>query len=283
MSPAWPRILAASTSLMPKTLVSVVPLAITAAAQRVRFSTRARSIRRRSATSARAIALRSRSTTAAGRIRPRSLAAASADSSVGAPPGCRSRSRRWSRLTTVRRSWASSSRRSERSRSTALWSSGPTRRRSGWLWATLATLAASMPSVLRPWPRASRRARAASVAGTSSTVSSRATSCCARRWPRPVAPSTAQIRSGQRSAQRRSRSSMALVAGSRSSPRMRPLGSSATAVCDDLWGSMPMVITWCLLEWRGRWSTAAGNLSSGERLTPLSSHADGGRWPAGTL
>ena len=29
--------------------------------------------------------------------------------------------------------------------------------------------------------------------------------------------------------------------------------------------------------------TAAGNLSSGERLTPLSSHTDGGRWPAGTL
>ncbi len=31
------------------------------------------------------------------------------------------------------------------------------------------------------------------------------------------------------------------------------------------------------------WITAAGNLNSGERHTPLSSHADGGRWPAGTL
>jgi hypothetical protein len=46
---------------------------------------------------------------------------------------------------------------------------------------------------------------------------------------------------------------------------------------------MPIVITWYLLKLLGRWSTAAGNLSSGERLTPLSSHADGGRWPAGTL
>jgi hypothetical protein len=75
-----------------------------------------------------------------------------------------------------------------------------------------------------------------------------------------AAPSTAQIRSGQRSAQRRSRSSMAWFAGQRSSPRTRPASSSATAVCDALWGSMPMVITWCLLGLLGRWSTAAGNL-----------------------
>src|SRR5450756_2021536 len=32
----------------------------------------------------------------------------------------------------------------------------------------------------------------------------------------------------------------------------------------------------------GRWSAAAGNLNSGERLTPLSSHAGGGRWSAGS-
>jgi hypothetical protein len=54
-------------------------------------------------------------------------------------------------------------------------------------------------------------------------------------------------------------------------------------VCDDLWGSMPIVITWCLLELPGRWSTAAGNLSSRDGLTPLSSHAGGGRWPPGML
>jgi hypothetical protein len=34
------------------------------------------------------------------------------------------------------------------------------------------------------------------------------------------------------------------------------------AVCDNLWGSMPIVITWCLLKLPGRWSAAAGNLSS---------------------
>lgn len=61
------------------------------------------------------------------------------------------------------------------------------------------------------------------------------------------------------------------------------VSSSSTAVCDDLWGSMPMVITPCLLKPSGRWRTAAGNLSSGERLTPLLSHAGGDRWPAGTL
>jgi hypothetical protein len=76
---------------------------------------------------------------------------------------------------------------------------------------------------------------------------------------------------------------MALVAATRSSPRTRPASSSATAVCDDLWGSMPIVITWCLLELPGQWSTAAGNLSSRDGLTPLSSHAGGGRWPPGTL
>ena len=74
---------------------------------------------------------------------------------------------------------------------------------------------------------------------------------------------------------------MVLVAGTRNSPTTRPVGSSATAVCDDLWGSMPIVITWYLLELPGRWSTAAGNLSSRERHTPLSSHAGGGRWPPG--
>jgi hypothetical protein len=76
---------------------------------------------------------------------------------------------------------------------------------------------------------------------------------------------------------------MALVAATRSSLRTRPASSSATAVCDDLWGSIPIVITGSLLPMTGTWITAAGNLNSGERLTPLSSHADGGRWPAGTL
>ena len=208
---------------MPKMAVSVVPLAATAAAQRVRFSTRARSIRRRSATSARAIALRSRSTTAPGRMWPRSSEARAADSSVGAPPGRRSRSRRWSRLTTRRRSPVSSSRRSDRSRSTALWSSGADAAQVG--------LALGHPSPR--WRHRCRRscARGPERAGEPGQPASRArrapsprvaTSCCARRWPRPVAPSTAQIRSGQRSAQRRSRSRVAWFARHRSSPWTRP-------------------------------------------------------------
>src|ERR1035437_8807307 len=86
MSPTWPRIFAASTSLIPKIDVTEVRLRATAAAQRVRLSTRARSIRRRSATSARAITLRSRSTTVGGRRWLSSSPAALVDSSVGAPP-----------------------------------------------------------------------------------------------------------------------------------------------------------------------------------------------------
>src|ERR1035437_2629275 len=86
MSPTWPRIFAASTSLIPKIDVTEVRLRATAAAQRLRLSTRFRSIRRRSATSARAITLRSRSTNVAGRRWLSSSPAALVDSSVGTPP-----------------------------------------------------------------------------------------------------------------------------------------------------------------------------------------------------
>ena len=111
-------------SLMPKISVSELPEAATASAQRRRLSLRARSMRRTSASSWRAIVLRSMSTTPAGLIVASRRDARSAESCRGAPPGCRSRSRRCSRLTARRRSAVSSSRRSESSRRTALWSSG---------------------------------------------------------------------------------------------------------------------------------------------------------------
>ena len=219
-------------------------------------------MRRTSAISWRAIALRSMSTAPAGRIVASSREARSAESCRGAPPGRRSRSRRCSRLTARRRSEVSSSRRSESSRNTAQWSSGATRERSSRCWATTATLRASMPSLLRPWPRWSTRVRAASAEGTSTTVSPEATSCWASSRPRPLAPSIAQTRCGQHAAHAASRASVALSASTRSSPSMAPVSSSATAVCELLWGSMPMVITGAPQRPTTRTDTAAGNLSS---------------------
>ena len=100
-----------------------------------------------------------------------------------------------------------------------------------------------MPSLLRPWPRSSTRVRAANAEGTSNTLSPAATSCWASSRPRPPAPSMAQTRCGHCAAHAVRRPSIARSAGTRSSPSVTPLGSSATAVCELLWGSMPMVIT----------------------------------------
>ena len=60
------------------------------------------------------------------------------------------------------------------------------------------------------------RARAARVAGTSTTASPALTSCWASRSPRPDAPSTAQVRSDHVAAHFKRRFSIALFAGTRS-------------------------------------------------------------------
>ena len=57
-----------------------------------------------------------------------------------------------------------------------------------------------------------------------------------------------------------------------------PLGCRATAVSELLWGSIPMVITGYFLS-RVMGSPATGNLTS-SLITPLLSHAAGGRRPA---
>jgi hypothetical protein len=59
-------------------------------------------------------------------------------------------------------------------------------------------------SVLRPWPVSNTRARAASLAGPSSTRPPLASSRCASGRPIPCPPSTAQMRSGHRRAACRS-------------------------------------------------------------------------------
>jgi hypothetical protein len=97
--------------------------------------------------------------------------------------------------------------------------------------------------VLRALLVPSSRARAASLAGTSTTCSPAATSSWAIPRPRPLAPSTAQRRSGHCFAQASSCRPAWLVAASRCWPSSRLWGSRATAVNERLWGSMPMVIT----------------------------------------
>lgn len=82
---------------------------------------------------------RQQSVAVTGRTRRRSWAAFSAERSIGAPPGTRSRSRTWSRLSSRVRSLTRSSRRSVNNRRIVAWSSERTWRRSGRNNATCAT------------------------------------------------------------------------------------------------------------------------------------------------
>ena len=86
----------------------------------------------------------------------------------------------------------------------------------------MATERASFGSFLFTAPVASSRTRAASLGCTSSTRSPAATSCWASRCPRPAAPSTAQVRSGQAAAHASSRSACAAQARTRSWSQQAP-------------------------------------------------------------
>src|SRR5262249_10487415 len=90
-------------------------------------------------------------------------------------------------------------------------------------------------------PAASSRTRAASLGGTSSTCSPAAASCWASRCPSPVAPSTAQVRSGQ---SRAHITSCSACAGQALTPIL-PSGCSPalipTAVCEPLCGPTPII------------------------------------------
>ena len=242
-------------------------------------------MRRTSAISWRAIALRSMSTAPAGRIVASRREARSAESCRGAPPGCRSRSRRCSRLTARRRSAVSSSRRSESSRSTALWSSGATRERSLRCWATRATLRASMPSVLRPWPRCEhagaggqrRRDVDDGLAGGDELLGQQSSET-AGAFDRPDAlrpVSRPRSQAWRASTRRRA---------TRSSPSVAPVSVERDGGVRALVGIDADRDHWrCSSRPTTRTDTAAGNLSSSTAVTPLSSHANGGRRPRGTL
>jgi hypothetical protein len=106
--------------------------------------------------------------------------------------------------------------------------------------------------VLRALLVDSSRARAASLAGTSTTGSPVATSRWAMPRPNPLAPSTAQRRWGHCSAQASSCLPACPLADTRSWPSSRLCESRAAAVSERLWGSIPMVITGGLSSRRTR-------------------------------
>ena len=140
-----------------------------------------------------------------------------------------------------RRVCASSLRWSARRRKTWLWSSARTAARVR-VAAITATARASTWSVFRPPPVSSSRTCEVSVEGTSTTHSPAATSCCASRYPSPLAPSIAHARSGQPSAHVSRSRVDAVVARTRIVARSPCVAFSiAEAVWVDLCGSMPIV------------------------------------------
>ena len=125
--------------------------------------------------------------------------------------------------------------------STAARSSASTGRLAGERSAATATEKASFGSFLPVSPACSSRTRAASLGGTSSTCSPAATSCCASRCPSPAAPSTAQVRSGQAAAHASSVSAWDGQACTCNSPSGSSAEPIATAVCEFLCGSIPII------------------------------------------
>ena len=117
------------------------------------------------------------------------------------------------------------------------------------------------------------------------TRSPAASNCWASRWPRPPAPSTAQVRRGQAAAQASRRSAWTAQARTRSSPSGSSAAPIATAVCEALCGSTPIMTTAMetLLPFRSA-RTVAGTPNSGTiaAFMPLLSHTTARPRPAGT-
>ena len=107
--------------------------------------------------------------------------------------------------------------------------------------AATATDRASLGSLLPVFSVCSNRTRAASLGCTSTTRSPAATSCWASRRPSPGAPSTAQVRSGQAAAQATSCPAWAGQARIRTLPSGSSAAVTATAVCEPLCGSIPII------------------------------------------
>ena len=106
--------------------------------------------------------------------------------------------------------------------------------------ATTATACASWASVLRLCPVSNNRARAESLAGTSTTCSPSASSRCANGRPAPLLPSTAQTRSGHPATVLRIAAYPALSVPNRPVASTVSWSSTTSIVADSLWGSTPM-------------------------------------------
>jgi hypothetical protein len=131
------------------------------------------------------------------------------------------------------RSATRSSRLSESRRSTSEAASASTSASRPLREAAKAVASASSPSFLRALPVESTRTRAESLGGTSTTDSPAAASLPARCLPRPPAFSTAQRRSGNRSAQRSRRLMPARSCGKLARSTSSPTTSSTTAMATD--------------------------------------------------
>ena len=134
-------------------------------------------------------------------------------------------------------------------------------------------------------PVASSRTRAPSSGGTSSTRSPAASSCWPSRWPRPPPPSTAQVRCGQAAAHASSRSAWAAQARTRSSPSGSSAALIATAVCEALCGSTPIITAAMENSFpyrRARTVAGTPNSRTFAAFTPLLSHATARPRQAGT-
>src|SRR5262249_54929982 len=124
--------------------------------------------------------------------------------------------------------------------------------------ATIAAERASCGSFFDDFVESSTRTLADNVGGTSTTSSPAATSCCARRYPSPDADSIAHRRCGNRSAQSNNTSHCLA-----DDPTLNPSSpfssrSTATAVCDPLCGSTPIVTTVITLVPFSSWGPATG-------------------------
>jgi hypothetical protein len=150
--------------------------------------------------------------------------------SLPVPPGAISHKAACRRHAAWERSRDSWRCRRDQTRSTSAWSSAVTRWHAGERSAATATDRASFGSFLFEVPVDSSRTRAPSLGWTSMTCSPAATSCWASRCPRPPAPSTAQVRSGQSAAHSTSLPAWLAEARMRTVPSGASAASIATAV-----------------------------------------------------
>ena len=229
------------TGPTPKISVRVVPDARTAAVSLFRVSRIWVSIRRRSSRKSAARSWRACATAPDTVTCSRTRAACAAVILLETPPGTSSHSTACRRHTTWVRVRPRSRCRLAHTFSTVAWSSGRTGRQAPERSAAIATERASLGSFLFVSPDASSRTRAPSFGCTSRTRSPAATSCWASRCPRPAAPSTAQVRCGQAAAQPSSRSAWAAEARTRTWPSGSSAAPIATAVCEPLCGSTPII------------------------------------------